>query len=361
MRLEDYFKVGTPAVVIASGQIGISHGKTAYGILRHSRVLKPVCILDEYREGDDIRKVLPDLKYSVPIVSNIEKSKKMGAEVAIVAVASVGGVLPKDVRRHIVDAINSKMDVICGLHYKLSEDPEFSELARKNEARIIDVRKPPENLRILDGSILNRKAYVVDILGTDCVIGKRTTAAQLWLKTLDANWKSGFVATGQTGIMIGADDGVALDAVPSDFVPGVLEQMIINVEKLGKETIFVEGQAAILHPAYGQVTLGLLYGSMPDAVILVHDPFREKMSAFEQFKMNNWQEEAKTIEKLGSTKVIALSCLNDEGVEKLKNETELPVGNPLTEEGLTVLIEAIEKAIKSGILNERRMNFESIS
>ncbi|HEW91947.1 MAG TPA: DUF1611 domain-containing protein [Thermotogaceae bacterium] len=361
MRLENFFRVGTPAVVIATGQIGISHGKTAYGILRHSRVLKPVCILDECHEGEDIRKVLPDLRSSIPIVSNIETAKNLGAEVAIVAVASVGGVLPDEVRKHIKKAINSKMDIICGLHYRLSEDPEFSSLAAENGVKIVDVRKPPKNLKIFDGSILNRNSYVIDVLGTDCVIGKRTTAAQLWLKTLQLNWKSGFVATGQTGIMIGADEGIALDGVPSDFVPGVMEQMIKNVEKLGKEIIFVEGQAAILHPAYGQVTLGLLYGSMPDAVILVHDPFRKEMSAFEQFSMNDWKKELEIIEKLGKTTVIALACLSDEGVERLQRETDLPVANPLKEEGLNTLILAIKKAITAKILNKRRMSNESIS
>lgn len=361
MRLEEFFEVGTPSVVIATGQLGISHGKTAYGILRHSRILKPVCILDEYREGEDIRKILPDLRYSIPIVSNMERAKDFGVKVAIVAVASVGGVLPDDVRKHIKDAINLGMDIVCGLHYKLSEDPEFSQLAREKGVRIVDVRTPPESLRILDGSILGRKSYVVDVLGTDCVIGKRTTAVQLWLKTLELGWKSGFVATGQTGIMIGADEGVALDAVPSDFVPGVMEKMIRDVEDMGKDIIFVEGQAAILHPAYGQVTLGLLYGSMPDAVVLVHDPFRKKMSAFEQFDMNNWQDEVKIIEDLGNTKVIALSCLDDEGVEKLRAETELPVANPLREEGLKVLIDAIENVFKKGILNRRRARHEGIS
>jgi len=355
LRLENFFKVGTPAVVIATGQLGISHGKTAYGILRHSRVLKPVCILDEYREGEDIREILPDLKYFIPIISRMEKAREKGAKVAIVAVASVGGVLPENVRKHIKDAINLKMDVVCGLHYKLSEDPEFSLLAKEKGVKIVDVRIPPEDLRILDGSILKRQSYVVDILGTDCVIGKRTTAVQLWLKTLDFGWKSGFVATGQTGIMIGADEGVALDAVPSDFVPGVMERMIKNVENMGKDIIFVEGQAAILHPAYGQVTLGLLYGSMPDVVILVHDPFRKKMSAFEQFSMNRWQDEVEIIEKLGNTKVIALSCLNDEGVKKLKAETKLPVANPLREEGLKTLIDAINSAIGKGVLNRKRV------
>jgi len=354
MRMIDYFDVGTPAVLIVSGQMGISHGKTAYGLLRHSRVLKPVCVLDEFQAGKRSVDFVPDARYDVPILSSISQAMEYEPKVAVIAVASIGGYLPDNVVKHVKEAIQNGLDIVSGLHRKISEDPEFVELARKSGSRLVDVRVPPKELRILDGSVLNRKAYVVDVLGTDCVIGKRTTAVQLRNEFERLGVKAGFIATGQTGIMIGADEGVVLDAVPADFVAGVMEDMIKKVDMMNEDIIFVEGQAAVLHPAYGHVTLGLLYGSMPDAVILVHDPFRKRLSAFENFEMIDWKQEREILERLGKTKVIAISVLNDEGVEIMRKETDLPVGNPLTEEGLKVLSEAVKSAMRDNVRNEMR-------
>lgn len=117
------------------------------------------------------------------------------------------------------------MDVVSGLHFKISQQTEFLKIAHENGARIIDVRIPPLELDVLRGGIYRKKIKVVGVFGTDCVVGKRTTAVQLWERALEKGIKAGFLATGQTGILIGADAGYVIDAVPADFVSGVVEKL----------------------------------------------------------------------------------------------------------------------------------------
>ena len=81
-----------------------------------------------------------------------------------------------------------------------------------------------------------------------------------------------FVPTGQTGIMI-EGWGVSVDRVISDFVAGTAEWLVEQAEGMG-DWIFVEGQGSLDHPAYSAVTLGLLHGTTPHAMVLAHEPGR---------------------------------------------------------------------------------------
>jgi len=331
----DLYKLGTPAAIVAWGQLGTSHAKTTYGLLRHSRLFKPVCVIAEH-EGRMAEEFVRPLRYNVPIVSSVEKAVEMGAEVVIVGVSNPGGVLNEDVAKIIREALRRGLDVLNGLHFKISQDPEFVELAKKTGARIVDVRVPPPELRVFSGDVYRRRAKVVAVFGTDCVVGKRTTAVQLWERAMERGLKAGFLATGQTGILIGAEVGWVIDAIPSDFVSGVVEECVLELERMGKEIIFVEGQGALRHPAYGQVTLGLLYGCDPNYVFLVHDPSRKQFGSFYKIpKGPDFEEERKLIETLSNAKVIAGVCLNG------SFETDLPVFNPFNEKDLDEMIDMI--------------------
>ncbi len=330
--------------VLVRGFFNTSRGKTAHGLIRYGKKYRIVEIVDETLEGKDAGEVMDGKWLGIPIVSDFSKE----VDTLIVGVAPPGGRLPKEWRKDIINAIKNGMNVVSGLHDFLSDDPEFLELAKKYNVKIWDVRKPPKNLSIAKG--FKSEKTVVLVLGTDSSVGKRTTALEL-VKSAEKNGiNAGFVATGQTGIMIGADAGAAVDAVPSDFVSGAVESMVKKVSK-NKEIIFVEGQGAISHPAYGPVALGILYGSKPDYVIIAHDPARKNMSSFPE-KIPEIGDEIKLVEKIGKTKVVGLS-LNCKNVKKWKvtikkyeEKTGLPTVDVLKENADRLLEEILNRVSK---------------
>ncbi|AAD35878.1 hypothetical protein THMA_0815 [Thermotoga maritima MSB8] len=333
MDLWKLYQPGTPAAIVAWGQLGTAHAKTTYGLLRHSRLFKPVCVVAEH-EGKMASDFVKPVRYDVPVVSSVEKAKEMGAEVLIIGVSNPGGYLEEQIATLVKKALSLGMDVISGLHFKISQQTEFLKIAHENGTRIIDIRIPPLELDVLRGGIYRKKIKVVGVFGTDCVVGKRTTAVQLWERALEKGIKAGFLATGQTGILIGADAGYVIDAVPADFVSGVVEKAVLKLEKTGKEIVFVEGQGALRHPAYGQVTLGLLYGSNPDVVFLVHDPSRDHFESFPEIpKKPDFEEERRLIETLSNAKVIGGVSLNG------GFETDLPVYDPFNTDDLDEMLE----------------------
>ena len=338
MRIKDFFKYGTPTAILGVGQLGTIHAKTTYGLLRHSKVLKPVCVIAE-QAGKNIEEFVKPIRYKVPIVKDINSAISLGAKVLTLGVSNPGGVLDKKLKPYIKEAIERGMDILSGLHVKISQIEEFKELATRKGVRIIDLRIPPKDLKVLKGDLYKRKSKVICILGTDCVVGKRTTTVQLWERALKRGLKAGFIATGQTGIMIGADEGVVLDAVPSDFVSGVMENMVLKLDKEGKEYIFVEGQGALLHPAYGQVTLGIIHGSKPDFIVMVHDPDRKRFDSFPHIPFKPCIEKeielAETFSRGG--KVIVVAVIGKK-CEKMLN---LPVIDPFDERDLDVVINKI--------------------
>jgi len=331
------------ASVLARGFFNSLRGKTAHGLIRHGKKYRIIEVVDETLEGKDAGEVMDGKWLGIPIVSDF--SKDVGT--LIIGVAPPGGRLPKEWRKDIINAIKNRMNIVSGLHDFLSDDKEFSELAKRYNVKIWDVRKPPKNLSITKG--FKSEKTVVLVLGTDSSVGKRTTALELVKSAEKKGLNAGFVATGQTGMMIGADAGVAVDAVPSDFVSGAVEKMIMDVSK-NREIVFVEGQGAVSHPAYGSVALGILYGSKPDYVIMVHDPARKNSGNFPG-KIPKLEDEIKLTESLGKTKVVglALNCGNVKNWEGKIREYEEKTGLPTVDvlkENADRLLKGITKHIK---------------
>ena len=106
-------------------------------------------------------------------------------------------------------------------------------------------------------------------VGSDCAIGKMTVSLELDRAARARGLASRFVPTGQTGIAI-AGWGIAVDAVVSDFLAGATEQLVVEGHERGGELLMVEGQGSLIHPAYSGVTLGLLHGAAPHALVLCH-------------------------------------------------------------------------------------------
>jgi uncharacterized NAD-dependent epimerase/dehydratase family protein len=247
-------------LILAEGKSGDPHyGKTARGVLRYSPH-PTVAILDSTRAGET--------QDGLPVVGSVDDALGFDPTTALVGVATQGGRFPPAWRELIRQCVTNGLDVENGLHEFLTEDFELVELARLNEVELRDLRKPPAGLNVPTGENLELDARIVLTVGSDCAIGKMTVSLELDREAQRRGLRSVFVPTGQTGIAI-AGWGISVDAVVSDFLAGASERLVIEGAERG-DLLWVEGQGALLHPAYSGVTLGLMHGSAPHAFVLCH-------------------------------------------------------------------------------------------
>lgn len=347
MDLHSAFETPAPAVVLAEGEFGRTGGKTASGVVVHGDRFDAAAVVDSTQAGETAATVLghPDAG-DVPVVASMSEALERApdAEALVIGVAPAGGDLPDAWVADIREAMAAGCDVVSGLHTFLSERAEWREYAEECGVRIFDVRKPPaeDDLRVADGHVDDRDADVVLTMGTDCAVGKRSTTAELYRAAREAGLDAGWVATGQTGIMTGADRGVVVDRVPADFTAGVVEEMVADVAA-DREIVFVEGQAALGHRAYSGVTLSILHGCWPDAVVLAHDPDRDRRTHFEQFPVGSPAREVKAIESLSDARVAAISTWSDP--DAAEGEFDLPAANVFAAGGPGRLLAAVREAL----------------
>jgi uncharacterized NAD-dependent epimerase/dehydratase family protein len=247
-------------LILAEGRSADPHyGKTMRGIVRFRRE-EVVAILDSGRAGETYE--------GVPIVATLADAISYRPTTALVGVAVAGGRLGPEWRELIRSAIDAGLDVEAGMHEFLADDAELAALAGERGVELRDVRRPPPDLSVPTGENLAHGARVVLTVGSDCAIGKKTMALELHLEAERRGVRSVFVPTGQTGIMI-AGWGIAVDAVVADFLAGAAERLVVEGARRG-DLLWVEGQGALLHPQFSGVTLGLLHGSAPHALVLCH-------------------------------------------------------------------------------------------
>jgi len=256
--------------ILVEGHFNI-YAKTCNSILRY-KPEEAVCCVDSENMGkttNDVMKIGGD----TPIVNNINNALQYNPDSLLIGVATLGGYLPENMRKIVLSAIEKGLNIVCGLHEFLCNDLEISGLAKKHGVIITDLRKPPVPLSFTKGSWKNRNTPVLLTIGTDCDSGKMTAAWEIKNKLQKKGIKPAFVGTGQTGILLG-EAGVAVDAVISDFVAGAIEAEIDKVAD-SCDIVIVEGQGSLTHAAYSGVTLGLLHGSMPDMLVMCHEPARK--------------------------------------------------------------------------------------
>ena len=257
-------------VILAEGNFGYHHGKTAMGVIRFGQD-KVVAVIDSTQAGRNVREWLGDSgRFDIPIVASLNDALGFipRANALLIGIAPTGGKLPDSWRALILAAIRSGLDIHSGLHTFLGDDPEFADAARSAGVRLVDYRRPPERTDTAVGRLHGPGKRVILTVGTDCAIGKMSVALELRRAAVAQGRSAAFVPTGQTGMMIDGW-GVAVDRVISDFVQGTCEWMIEEAEGRG-DWILVEGQGSLDHPAYSCVTLGLIHGTTPQAMILVH-------------------------------------------------------------------------------------------
>ena len=248
--------------------------KTSRGVA----VWRPDLCLGEYRSpGGTITLGLPQLGFS--------EAAAAGARTMIVGVANAGGVISDEMVGHILAALEAGLNVASGLHQRLSSNPAIVAAAEAKGLQLFDVREPPAHLDVGNGR--PRAGYRLLTVGTDCSVGKMYTTLALERELRTRGVPADFRATGQTGIFI-AQSGVPIDVVVADFISGAAESLSPQAEPGHWDVI--EGQGAIFHPAYAGVTLGLLHGSQPDALVLCHDPLRTEISLFPGFPIRPLEE-----------------------------------------------------------------------
>ncbi|MFQ6677849.1 MAG: DUF1611 domain-containing protein [Fidelibacterota bacterium] len=258
-------------VILAKGAFDYILSKTGNMLLRY-RPEDVIAIIDPKNANKTANRVL-GYGGDIPVVSSFKETLHLKPDSLVIGNAPQGGILNDDYRSEIIEAIHSKCDIYNGMHVFLNDNEEFKQAANKNSVSLIDLRRPSKQLHFPRGSWLNRKIPVLLIVGTDCDTGKMTTAWEITLRLREMGKNIAFLGTGQTGILLGGG-GVAIDATISDFMAGEIEHQI-NLISEGMDLVIVEGQGAISNYAYSGVTLGLIHGSMPDFLIMTHDPGRE--------------------------------------------------------------------------------------
>jgi uncharacterized NAD-dependent epimerase/dehydratase family protein len=209
-----------------------------------------------------------------------QQAAAQGAGSIIVGIAPTGGTLPPHWVAELAAAADAGLDVVSGLHTRLTSFPELVRIASRRGVRLIDVRHGERTYGAASGRKRSGKRLLT--VGTDCALGKKYTALAL-AKSLRARGVAAtFRATGQTGIMI-SGEGIAIDAVVADFIAGAAEHL--SPDNTPDHWDVIEGQGSLYHPAYAGVTLGLLHGSQPDAIVLCHDPSRRTIDEYPDFPM----------------------------------------------------------------------------
>ena len=256
-------------VILTEGQFGVHDAKTAWGVIRYGRD-DIVAILDSTMAGRNLSEFMPSR--DIPFVGTLGEALEgpVRPDGLLIGIAPTGGKLPPEWRATILEAINAGLDIHSGLHQFLGDDEEFAAAASTSGSRLIDYRRSPERMETTVGRRHLPGKRVILTVGTDCAIGKMSVALDLVAAARRSGASAVMVPTGQTGMMI-EGWGCAVDRVISDFTNGTVEWLVEQGESRG-DWLFVEGQGSIDHPAYSAVTLGLIHGATPQAMVLVHKP-----------------------------------------------------------------------------------------
>ena len=346
------------AIILTNGMLETPFAKTTHGLVRGPSRYEILGVIDPPCAGEDAGTLLDGRRRDIPIFTSVAaclEALEVKPDCCIVGVATVGGVLPRAIREGLLEAAQAGMSLINGLHHLLAEDLELAELARKNEATIIDIRrpKPIEDLRFWSGDVLSLPTSIVAVLGTDCALGKRTTSDLLRQACVERGISAEMIYTGQTGWLQGTPYGFIFDATPNDFVCGELEGAIVACyEDLAPDVILLEGQSGLRNPS-GPCGSELILAGGADTVVLQHAPGRVFYEDLEELacRIPPVSEEIEMIRLMGA-EVIAVT-LNHENLDesqlrseqkRLQEELKIPVLHPLWDE-LSVIVDSIHQRL----------------
>ena len=273
-----------------------------------------------------------------------------GAQSLVVGLAPDGGSIPVSWHRDFTAALKSGLDIVAGMHTSLHSIPGLSDLAQARNRRLVDVRKISAPFPVASGRKRTGKRLLT--VGTDCALGKKYTALTITDEMNRRRHPATFRATGQTGILI-AGRGIPIDSVVSDFAAGAAETL--SPDNFPDHWDIIEGQGSLFHPSYAGVSLGLLHGSQPDAIIMCHDPLRSHIDGLPDFPIPSLPVAiAHTLEcaRLTNPNVkcigISLNTFGFTGRERAnaiaqtEHETGLPCSDPVAL-GTEVFVDALKR------------------
>jgi uncharacterized NAD-dependent epimerase/dehydratase family protein len=345
------------ALVLTNGLLQTNNAKTAHGLIRGTERFTIVGIVDDEKTaGRDAGEVLDGKHRSIPVFEDLTFALAATAKVRylIIGVATAGGVLPPDMLETIRYAMQKGLTIVNGLHEYLSDKPEMMALAAGNNVELLDIRRPKQrkDLHFWTGEIYKVKAPIIAVMGTDCALGKRTTARLIKQTCQDEGINAQMVYTGQTGWLQGGEYGFVFDSTLNDFVSGELEHAIVRCWKETEAAvILLEGQSSLRNPS-GPCGLEFLISGNAKHVVLVHAPKRQYFDDEPHWgEIPSVASEIDLINRLGA-KVIALA-LNTEGCteaeyfafqRQYEEELNIPVLLPI-QEGAGKLIPIITHLI----------------
>lgn len=236
--------------------------------LHHAKTGSGIAYWRPERSAGQMRLPACPVDLGLPEMS-VQDAVDAGVRTAIVGVAPMGGRVPDHWVPQLCALAKAGINVAAGLHTKLNSIPALVAAADEGNATLIDVRIPPAELPVGDGRLRSGKRVLM--VGTDCSVGKKYSALALHRELVRRDIKATFRATGQTGIMI-AGEGIPVDAVVADFISGAAE--VLSPDNDADHWDVIEGQGSLLNPSYSGVSLGLLHGSQPNAIVLCHDVSR---------------------------------------------------------------------------------------
>jgi uncharacterized NAD-dependent epimerase/dehydratase family protein len=265
--------IRSPYLLFLGDAPDLATAKTAAGI----RQWRPELCAGQLRlPGCAVDLGLPDL---APLVA-----AQRGVGSLIIGIANDGGFIAAPWVPAIVECLEAGLDVASGLHEPLEGVPEIAAAAQRNGRRLIEVRQPAQSF--MPGTGRKRSGRRILTVGTDCAVGKKYTALAIEKEMRARGVAADFRATGQTGIFI-SGRGVAVDSVVADFVSGAAEWLSPEADPQHWDVI--EGQGSLFHPAYAGVTLGLIHGSQPDALVLCHDLSRAGIADYPGYAIPSYE------------------------------------------------------------------------
>lgn len=305
------------AIIYSENEFGKLDGKVANGLVRQSDKYEIVGVIDSHLAGHDAGMYLDSMTNGIPIFADIHEANMELKKIPSYFIYGIAPLEPKlsDEEKAIIHtAIKMGMNIVNGLPEYLNDDKTCVELAQKFGVSIQDVRKPPakKDLHSFTGAIMNVKTPIITVSGTDCAVGKRTTALKLVEALRSSGLKAAFITTGQTGLLQGSKYGIAIDVLTSGFATGEVENAILKADEEHPDIIVVEGQGALSHQAFTSSS-AIIRGGMPRAIILQHPPKRINRCDFPNIPMPTIDSEIELIEVFSRAKVIAIT-INHEGM-----------------------------------------------
>ncbi|GAB4467888.1 MAG: DUF1611 domain-containing protein [Elainellaceae cyanobacterium] len=323
------------AILLHEGTQG-SQGKTGLSLLRYSEI-PIVAVIDQATAGRSLPEVT-GINRDVPIVASVREALAYAPTVLTIGIAPSGGALPDAWWQEVKDGVAAGLSVVNGLHTPMATAPDLQDLVRGGQW-IWDVRQEPAGLTVGSGKARSLSCKRVLTVGTDMSVGKMSASLELDRACRARGLRSRFIATGQTGLMLG-HDGIPLDAVRLDFAAGAVEQALMRHGD-NHDILHIEGQGSFMNPA-STATLPLMRGSQPTHLVLVHRAGQTTIRSFPDFQIPPLPDVIQvyeTVVRAGGTfapaKVVAIALntfhLDEVEAKRAIAQTQEETGLPCTD------------------------------